>query len=240
MLEKEQGDLHLIINDSPEPPRLIVIPKSQLRRMTVMAPLALVGIGLLAVAVLWWQGPRKNARLPSLPTLSGSDSKIQELEQETASLRASLKGMQQKLAAPGAGPAEVWLGPVRKPFAFQDLTGKQNLKIEEITLRPADNKQAIHFNLVNTGSNKITGHFFVVQNYDNAQAIFPTPSNEAWGQGMRFDNGETFSVSRLRPVDVTFPIAPNARFLVLVFNREGDLLLRQELTGPFTGGAGGN
>jgi hypothetical protein len=239
MLEKEQSDLHVIINDSPEPPRLIVIPKSQLRRMTVAAPLVLVMLGALLLAVVWWQGPRRGARLPSLPAFK-PDSRILELEQETASLRSSLKSMQQKLAAPGAGAAEVWLGPVRKPFAFQDLTSKQTLRIEDVSLKSSSGKQSLHFNLVNAGSSKITGHFFVVQNFENSQAIFPSPSSESWGQGMRFDSGETFSVSRLRPVDVTFPEASTARFMVLVFNREGDLLLRQELTAPFAGGASGN
>jgi len=38
----------------------------------------------------------------------------------------------------------------------------------------------------------------------------------------------------LRPVEAPFPPADSdSRFLVIVFNREGDLLIRQELTGPF-------
>src|SRR5690606_32601507 len=97
-------------------------------------------------------------------------------------------------------------------------------------------KRVLRFNLINAGqeSDRITGHIFVFQIDSRGMAPYPAMTNQEWSEGIRYNKGESFAVSRLRPVEAPFPPADaEAKFMVLVFNREGDLLVRQELVGPF-------
>lgn len=230
MLEKEQGDLQFIVNDSPDPPRLVVMPKAQLRQLTTYAPLALVGITLLLLVVGWWWGPRSRTARPQV--LDGSAGRIYALEQEANALKASLQQMQTKIASAGTAGTEAWLGPVRRPFASQDLTAKKLLRLEDLRVVAQGDNTVIHFNLVsNQGeSEKVSGHLFIVQYRAGGMGLYPSVPAEAFAQGVRFDAGETFAVSRLRPVEATFPSGPGVRYVFLAFSREGDLLVSQELS----------
>jgi hypothetical protein len=230
MLEKEQSDLQFIVNDSPDPPRLVVMPKAQLRQLTTYAPLALVATTLLLLAIGWWWGPRSRTALPQ--ALDGSAERIRALEQEASALKASLQQMQTKIASAGRAGTESWLGPIRRPFASQDLTAKKLLRLEDLRVVAQGDNTAIRFNLVsNQGeSEKVSGHLFIVQYRAGGMGLYPVAPAEAFAQGVRFDIGETFAVSRLRPVEATFPTYPGARHVFLAFSREGDLLVNQEIS----------
>jgi hypothetical protein len=145
-----------------------------------------------------------------------------------------------KLSTQGVAELDVWLGPVKKPYALQDLTAKKLLKIENLTLEDGAGKRVLRFNLINTGSEleRVTGHIFAFQIDSRGLSPYPAMTQQEWLEGIRYNKGESFAVARLRPVEAPFPPADaEARFLVVVFNREGDLLIRQELVGPFKAGA---
>lgn len=240
MIEKEQEDLHFILHDAPEPPRLLVIPKKTLARFTIALPLLLSTIILTLLMFAWFKSPSMTRdlgeiKLPSLPSVNKEDSRIHELESEIKALEVSMKASTAKLnGAPGVA-SEIWLGPLKRPYAMTDLTAKKMLRMEELTLESDSAHQVLRFNLVNTNPEhlKVMGHIFVLQLHAQGVGIYPAPKIEELGQGMRFDQGESFSVSRLRPVEAPFPPAPASRFLVLIFDRGGDLLVHEELSGPF-------
>ncbi len=239
MIQKERPELQFILNDSPEPPRLLTVPKRDLRRFLVTLPLAILTLLALVagVAILRPSARHGSLGIPSLPSLSTDGGKVQELKAELAALTASNQALQKKLASPptGGAVADVWLGPVKRPYALQDLRGKNELRLESITLEATETKQVLRFNLVNHGSSsqRVTGHVYVLQLHDGGMGLYPAATAGELAQGMRFDQGESFAVSRLRPVEAAFAPVPDSRFLVIVFTREGDLLVHQELTGPF-------
>lgn len=240
MIEKESSELHLILHDHPEPPRLLVIPKARLKRFLILVPLIVILMGGALVLTLMWS-PTKNiqVQMPSLPA-AGNSSQVKDLEAELKALQAAQKILQLKLSTQGLPELDIWLGPVKKPYALQDLTSKKLLKIESINLEDSAGKRVLRFNLINTGSEleRVTGHVFVFQIDSRGLSPYPAMTQQEWLEGIRYNKGESFAVARLRPVEAPFPPADaEARFLVVVFNREGDLLIRQELVGPFKAGA---
>lgn len=240
MIEKESNELHLILHDHPEPPRLLVIPKARLKRFLILVPLIVILMGVsLVLTIMWSRTQNIQVQMPSLP-VAGNSSKINDLEAELKALQTAQKALQLKLSTQGVPELDVWLGPVKKPYALQDLTNKKLLKIESINLEDGAGKRVLRFNLINAGSEleRVTGHIFVFQIDSRGLSPYPAMTQQEWLEGIRYNKGESFAVARLRPVEAPFPPADaEARFLVVVFNREGDLLIRQELVGPFKAGA---
>jgi hypothetical protein len=240
MIEKESSDIHIILHDHPEPPRLLVISKNSLRRFLITLPLGIVAVVALSLGLgLWWKTPQVTGqvRLPSLPgTYETTSNNSSDAEAELRAVKLAQVAMQNKLAQTTTTESELWLGPVKKPYALQDLTAKNPLKLESIALEDGAGKRVLRFNLINTGSpeDRVTGHVFVFQVDNRGLAPYPAMTAQELLEGIRYNKGESFAVARLRPVEAPFPPADSdSRFLVIVFNREGDLLIRQELTGPF-------
>ena len=237
MIEKESTNIHVILHDHPEPPRLLIISKRGLNQFLLLLPLGiLLVVGVCLAVAVWWRSPQvpTDVRLPSLPSQFTSGSS--DAEAELKALKLSQVEMQNKLAQSTVNESELWLGPVKKPYALQDLTSKSPLKLDSISLEDGAGKRVLRFNLINTGSpdERVTGHVFVFQVDNRGLAPYPAMTTQEWLEGIRYNKGESFAVARLRPVEAPFPPADaDSRFLVLVFNREGDLLIRQELTGPF-------
>lgn len=237
MIEKESANIHIILHDHPEPPRILVVPKLALKRFLVTLPLGIVGLIALSLGLgLWWKTPQVTGqvRLPSLPGTTESTSS--DAEAELKALKLAQVAMQNKLAQTTSTESELWLGPVKKPYALQDLTAKSPLKLDSIALEDGAGKRVLRFNLINIGSpeDRVTGHVFVFQVDNRGLAPYPAMTAQELLEGIRYNKGESFAVARLRPVEAPFPPADSdSRFLVIVFNREGDLLIRQELTGPF-------
>lgn len=240
MIEKEQKNLHFILHDSPEPPRLLVVSKKTLKGFTVFLPLLISFILLSLLAFAWFHSPSMtrdigNLNLPSLPQLSKEEQRIKELEGELQELQITNQTITQKLGTGPTAESDLWLGPIKRPYAIQDLTAKKVLQIEELTLDSDANRQILRFNLINTGpeTNRATGYIFVLQMIKNGLEIYPQPKMESLIQGIRYDEGESFAVSRLRPVEASFTPIKDSRFMVIIFNREGDLMVKQEIEGPF-------
>lgn len=241
MIEKKSSDLHLILHDHPEPPRLLVISKKRLQRFLILVPLLVTGLALFVVGSVLWKGGRQlTVQMPNLPQASAPEAESEALASEVKGLQATVANLQTKLALTGVAESDVWLGPVKKPYALQDLTAKKLIKLGNITLEDSAGKRVLRFQLINTGSeaDRVTGHIFVFQMDSRGLAPYPAMTQQEWLEGIRFNKGESFAVARLRPVEAPFPPAdPEAKFLVIIFNREGDLVLRQELVGPFKMGA---
>ncbi|MFP5459751.1 MAG: hypothetical protein ACLGG7_13530 [Bacteriovoracia bacterium] len=241
MIEKKSSDLHLILHDHPEPPRLLVISKKRLQRFLILIPLLVTGLVLFVVVSVLWKGGRQlSVQMPTLPKTTISEAQSESLSGEIKDLQATVANLQAKLTATGVAETDIWLGPVKKPYALQNLTAKKLIKLGNITLEDSAGKRVLRFQLINTGSeaDRVTGHIFVFQLDSRGLSPYPAMTQQEWLEGIRFNKGESFAVARLRPVEAPFPPADlEAKFLVIIFNREGDLILREELVGPFKMGA---
>lgn len=234
MIQNKSTHIEIILNDHPEPVRLIRISKKRLRKFFLITPVVLVALFLSMGAMIWWRGASMpiGINLPDLP--STDDTKLKDLQAQLTELETSNKALQVKMSATAGGEVDVWIGPVKKPYALQDLRAKKLLKTENIILEDKAGKRVLKFQLINNGPevDRVYGHVFVFQMDSRGQSAYPAMTNQEWLEGIRFNKGESFAVSRLRPVEASFPPADSdARFLIVIFNREGDLILRQVLSG---------
>lgn len=234
MIQNKSTHIEIILNDHPEPVRLIRISKKRLRRFFLITPVLLVGLFLALAATIWWRGSSMpmSLDLPDLP--STDETQLKELQAQLVEMENSNKALQEKMTASLTGEIDVWIGPVKKPYALQDLRLKKLLRTESIVLEDNAGRRVLKFNLINNGTDadRVYGHVFVFQIDSRGQSAYPAMTNQEWIEGIRFNKGESFAVSRLRPVEANFPPADNdARFLIVIFNREGDLILRQVLSG---------
>jgi hypothetical protein len=233
MIEKKSDFIDIIVHDGPGPTRYLSLSKKKIKSFLYLAPLASLSIFFFLIFLLWWKGFTL-PQLISVPKLpSAEEIKIQELEKHIIALETSQLSIQEKLALSDVKTDfDVWLGPVKKPYGAQNLVNLQSLKIENITSEEKNNRRILKFSLTHAQPERerIMGHIFVLQIDHRGMTSYPAITHQEWLDGIRYNKGESFAVSRLRPVEASFPIGDNdAHFLILIFNREGDLLIRQEL-----------
>ncbi|HLT23084.1 MAG TPA: hypothetical protein VKZ84_06565, partial [Bacteriovoracaceae bacterium] len=89
----------------------------------------------------------------------------------------------------------------------------------------------LDFHILNSNQDsRISGHALVFLVSKNQFMAYPEISTSSLIEGIKYTQGEAFSVTRLRPTLATFslPAADTAKFIVYIFSREGDLLLMKE------------
>lgn len=229
------GEVAIVIYDAPLPPRYFRFSKKFIRSLVVIAPL-LLGL-LLAGLFLWGLGWRAYVSpRPSMPqVLTERDSKVLALESEIAALKQSNEGLTQKLSAtaPAQGAGEgPYLLAVKRPYGMQDLTKEKRVSVDQFALEQGPNNVSFKFQILSSvPENKIVGHIVVFMVSASGLMSYPAQTNSVLAEGIKYSDGEPFSVSRLRPTNAEFLhrlSGEDVKFVIIIFSREGDLLLIQE------------
>src|SRR5690606_23347035 len=108
--------------------------------------------------------------------------------------------------------------------------------LDQFELVQAGNKALFKFNIISaTPERRVSGHVLVYMASPSGLLAWPEAANASLSTGIKYSQGESFAVSRLRPTNAEFTFRAGTemvRFIVYIFNREGDLLLIKE-TDPF-------
>jgi hypothetical protein len=238
-IQQSGSEVAIVIYDAPLPPRYFRFSKRFLKSLLVVAPLLL---GTLFLALfLWGTGVRSlTTPLPKVPqVLTEQNSQLLAMESEIKSLKASNAELVGKLSSPQtteAGTEETFLLGVKKPYGMQNFTADKKISVDQFTVNQDANKVTLKFQVISTHTEqKVTGHILVFLLSDSVMMAYPGEANAALAEGIKYSQGEPFSVSRLRPTNAEFMLRLNgktARFLIYIFSREGDLLLEHK-TEPF-------
>ncbi|MBF0205899.1 MAG: hypothetical protein HQK53_03335 [Oligoflexia bacterium] len=167
---------------------------------------------------------------------------LQELEKSKRELEAQNILLLNKLKA--AKGVEIVFPLIHPPLGSKDLTDKQLLSIDSFKLkeRPGTaGRLSFAFNLISNKESKVSGHIFILLKSGASVSMYP-PQGIASRHNFvtTFDSGEPFSVSHLRPVNASFNLSPaiekgeklnNLWVEILIFGREGDLLLKKTING---------
>lgn len=235
-IQEASGEVAIVIYDAPLPPRYFRLTKKFVKTLFVVVPILLV----LSFSILffWGLGPRiEEAPKPQLPTvISQQDDKVANLEAEVKSLKESNDALAEKIATqPNALPAtaeDPYLSVIKKPYGMQNLIAQNKVSLDQFEMVPGRDKINFKFQIIsNNPEIKVSGHVLVLMISESGIVAYPWDANPAIGQGIRYSQGEPFAVQRLRPTNAEFrqrPASSNAKFLVYIFSREGDLLLIKE------------
>ncbi|MFP5386341.1 MAG: hypothetical protein ACLGHN_09705 [Bacteriovoracia bacterium] len=241
-IQKSADEVSIVIYDAPLPPKYFRLTKRFIKTLFVIVPLFM--ITLLSLLFLWGLGTRlKDTPAPVLPNvMSESDSKIMTLENELKDLKESYQALSDKLAAGpvASGVDDPNLMLIKKPYGMQNLLSQNKVTLDQIEFIPTPDKVTLKFQIISaTPEHRVTGNVIVFMISDSGLLAWPKVINSSLAQGVKFSMGEPFSVSRLRPTDAVFKnqsIDETVRFIIYIFNREGDLLLMKE-TDSFQTGA---
>ena len=108
----------------------------------------------------------------------------------------------------------------------KDKINEQMLEVDSKKIIAANNQFKVSFNITNQSIvEKVAGYFFTFLKINEVIQIYPKKSikyNE-----LTFRDGEYFSTSRFRPVEVPFKkfdTPANAELIIIIFSRTGDLI----------------
>lgn len=235
-LEEKSNEVSIVIYDAPRPPRYLKFNKSFLSWMFYGIPL-LIGV-LIIGSFIMAISPRQtsvNIKTPSLdlPTSiggQGDEDKIKEAQTRIKELETENLNLQNKLANTPAEGNDLYFGQVLRPYGSQNLTDKGTLQLEQLEFFQDGSKSGIKFQLINPRpENRVSGHIIVFQYSGTESKVYPGLLQNSVLEGIKFSQGESFAVSRLRPTIAEFTgitNSPKVKFVIYIFNREGDLLIK--------------
>jgi hypothetical protein len=161
------------------------------------------------------------------------EKRNQELTLEKESFQLEIKNFQERLSSePIKGENLSYFAPIK---GFKDLSGNSPLTINDIKVEFQEGKGSLRFNLSPVKGDKVSGHIIVLQATKSGTLIYPKVEKITEDFSLKFSFGETFQVSRFRPVIANFDTQIKDKeifYKILVFARNGDLLAQRKL-GPF-------
>ncbi|HLW56829.1 MAG TPA: hypothetical protein VKY27_05555 [Bacteriovoracaceae bacterium] len=232
-IQSKGEEVSIVIYDSPLPPKYFTFKKSFLRTLLFLAPLILLII--FSALFIWAFGSQlKYAPKPKFPELINKEqARILELEGMVKELSVSNKNLAEKLSSTPEtqAPSEVInLLAIKKPYGMQNLISKNMVTLDNLKMVQSNNQVQLDFHIISMQETRISGHVLVFLLSNNQLVSYPEVSTNSLIEGIKYTQGEAFSVTRLRPTLASFPrpLVDTVKFIIYVFTREGDLLLMQE------------
>lgn len=236
-IQKTGNEVSIVIYDAPLPPKYFRLSKRFIKTLFVVFPL-LISLLLLGM-FLWGLMERlEDAPRPTFPkVLNEQNAKLAALRKEVQDLQASNNVLTEKLASqPASGAAEdVFLLAIKRPYGMQNLMAEKRVTLDALELVKEGNKAVFKFHIISSAEKRVSGHILVFMSSSSGLLAWPPEANNSLSSGIKYTQGDSFAVSRLRPTNAVFPHQLSnepVKFHIYIFNREGDLLLIQE-TAPF-------
>ena len=234
-LEERSKEVSIVIYDAPRPPRYLKFNKSFLSWMLYGVP-ALIGFSIL-ISLILAIAPltRDSIKSPSLDISNpmrdnNEETKLKEIEARVSELEAENQVLQNKLADTPAEATDLYFGQVLRPYGSQNLIDKGFLQLEQIEFAHDAQKSVLKFQLINPRPEaRISGHIIVFQYSGTETKVYPGTLQNNTLNGIKFSQGESFAVSRLRPTVAEFSglsASNKVKFVIYIFNREGDLIVK--------------
>lgn len=233
-IQKNADEVAIVVYDAPLPPKYFRLTKRFIKTLFVVVPLFLILI--FSGLFLWGFGLRLKATpTPALPeVINQTDNRIAELEAQVQELQQTNEELTTKIAQGAAVTTaeDPHLMVIKKPYGMQNLLAENRVTLDNFQLNQDDKRLHFKFQIISaTPEKRVTGHVIVFMLSPSGMIAYPQQANATLSTGVKYSAGETFSVSRLRPTDAEFPLRPpgeNVKFVIYIFNREGDLLLVRE------------
>ena len=225
-MKEDQKDYHFISLEGAHAPRYLKISKDDIKKFRILniGIFCIFFICSLFLAATAFKDQWKQIQAPFTQTMSAEEkyqNEIKELENQIDSLTEKMN------ASPSSHATYTFLGInqalLEQPYGMKDLTSEKRIKLEEIKVQKTNGVQ-FEFNIINNNESlKVAGFIWVMAIQGSKIIYYP----ENLQHPFKFTQGESFSVSKLRPVKAIFnglnsqtPVI----FIVSLFSREGDLI----------------
>ena len=158
------------------------------------------------------------------------------LESQLAQLKATNAELTNKISQGSTSAPASALALFSTPVGYEDLTDQEKAKLENMSANFKQQKVEFRFDLLNNLDNdeKLSGYISIVQFSENTMSFHPQRSLSLENNRLDFSKGESFVVSRFRPVIAEFdkPNGLSVWYKIFIFSRSGNLI-SYKVAGPY-------
>lgn len=237
MIQDPSKDLTLIVYNTPKPPRYLKINKKLLRLLLFLVPFLLI-IALLSslASSVYMKKKLESARSQEPEIILGLRSDKAELASKLSAMEKVNANLTNKISQGSDSVPASALALFATPIGYEDDTEKEMAKLENMSANFKQDKIEFRFDLLNNLDNdeKLAGYITIVQYAGNSLQVYPQYDLSIENNKLDFSKGESFVVSRFRPVIAEFekPQALTVWYKVYIFSRSGNLM-NFKVAGPY-------
>lgn len=237
MIHKPTDDFTLIIYNSPKPPRFIKINKKLINLLVISIPILLVlSLFFSLSSSVYMKTKLENVKSKEPKIIASLKTERDELRSELKRLESNVKELTTKISMGSSNLASATLDLFATPLGYTDETDLSKVKLENISTNIKDNDLEFRFDLLNNLENgeKLAGYVTIIQFSENQMQVYPNYELTIENNRLIYSKGESFTVSRFRPVIAPFkkPDGLNAWYKIFIFSRTGNLMAYKE-AGPY-------
>jgi len=241
MIQDPSNDLTFIVYNTPKPPKYIKINKKLMKILIFIIPvITIFSIGFSVITSFYMKRKLEKARSQEPEIILSLKNEKEELQSEIKILQESNQILTKKISLGGVqisqGSSANLMTLFTTPLGFEDKQSDDLAKLDNMTNDNLQDKVLFKFDILNNTPNgqKLAGYITVVQYHRNGISYFPQYDLSVDSPGLEFSKGESFTVSRFRPVIAEFPKpnGTNVWYKVFIFSRTGNLLAYKK-AGPF-------
>lgn len=237
MIHRPSQDYTLIIYNSPKPPRFIKISKKLIQSLVIAIPILLIlSLFFSLSSSVYMKTKLENVRSKEPEIIQSLKNTNSELEGKIKLLEKDNKELINKISSGTQNLPSSTLDLFSTPLGFSDETDLNKVKLENISTNIKENEIEIRFDLLNNleSNKRLAGYITIVQYSENTLQIYPKYEVTLENNRLDYSRGESFTVSRFRPVIAPFdkPNGLNAWYKIFIFSRTGNLLA-YKVAGPY-------
>jgi len=230
-IQNPSKDLTLIVYNSPKPPKYIKINKGLMRSLIIAIPiLVITSIIFSIITSVYMKQKLETAKSHEPEVIIQLREETGILKSETEALKKVNEALMQKISKGANVDASLsgLLALFAAPIGFTDSRGLERTKIENMSNSVLGNKVIFKFDLLNnTGAGKrLSGYITIIQHHYSGLSVYPAHDIKMDSPQLQYSEGESFVVSRFRPVIAEFPkpLGSTVWYKIFIYSRTGDLL----------------
>ena len=240
MIQDPSKELTLIVYNTPKPPKYIKLNKSLIKVLIFTIPvIILVSIASSLVSSVYMKRKLENVRSKEPEIITQLRNEKLDLTSELEALKATNLTLTKKISAGGGkggvSPLNI-MAMFTTPLGFEDKREDTPAKLENINSDQVNNNILFKFDLLNNSpeKTKLSGYVSIVQYHSQGMSFYPAYELTVDSPRLEYSRGESFTVSRFRPVIAEFPTPKgnNVWYKIFIFSRTGNLLAYKK-AGPF-------
>ncbi|MDA8791974.1 hypothetical protein N9N67_01940 [Bacteriovoracaceae bacterium] len=229
MIKKEEKNFSLLVFSSGKVPFSLNLNKTFLKTLLIVIPtFFLTFIAALSIFSLKYKIELDGLKNNEPAVIQKVKNEKIAIENELTQLRKENESLTGKLSSGDIkSRREPLLELFFTPVGQKNLINRNLCTLENLETKFDKNKVRFSFNLKNNREGeKLSGYVHVLSYSKEQIKFYPILDTDSF-DAIRFNQGESFTVSRFRPVIAEFNISANIQkvwYKIFIFNRTGDLL----------------
>jgi hypothetical protein len=239
MIQDPSKELTLIVYNTPKPPKYIKLNKGLIKVLIFTIPvIVIISIASSLFSSVYMKRKLEKVKSKEPQVILDLRKDKSELLSELSIIKKTNSTLTQKISsgvASTASPRDI-MALFTPPLGFEDKRKDELAKLENMNNDLVNNKILFKFDLINNkqDASKLSGYVNIIQFHAEGITFYPVYNLTIDSPRLEYSKGESFTVSRFRPVIAEFsrPKGSNVWYKIFIFSRTGNLLAYKK-AGPF-------